>query len=114
MTLIKSFVIAGLCLSTSLARPTHPKKKYQIKQVAHTKTVLKHPAFELKRALTKYGVAVPPHVDAAASGTVVASPESYDKAYLSPVTVGGTTFQLDLDTGSADLSVITNPPIVAY
>ena len=106
MTQIKSFLIAGLFLSTSLAHPTRSRKQtYQIIQVGHTKTVLKHPAFELKRALTKYGVAVPPHVDAAASGTVVASPESYDKAYLSPVTIGGTTFQLDLDTGSADLSV---------
>lgn len=58
----------------------------------------------------KYSAAVPQVVAKAAQkaassndGTVAAAPEQYDSEYLSPVNVGGTTLQLDFDTGSADL-----------
>ena len=58
----------------------------------------------------KYSTAIPQAVAAAAQkaagdndGTVEAAPEQYDSEYLSPVNVGGTTLQLDFDTGSADL-----------
>ena len=58
----------------------------------------------------KYSVPVPQVVAKAAKkaaasndGTVVAAPQQYDSQYLSPVDVGGTTLQLDFDTGSADL-----------
>lgn len=36
-------------------------------------------------------------------GSVAANPEANEKEYLSPVTIGGQTFNLDFDTGSADL-----------
>lgn len=36
-------------------------------------------------------------------GTVSANPESNEKEYLSPVTVGGQKLNLNFDTGSADL-----------
>lgn len=58
----------------------------------------------------KLGANAPKKVDAAASaaaatddGTVTASPEQYDQAYLESVTVGGQTLNLDFDTGSSDL-----------
>ena len=59
---------------------------------------------------SKLGASAPAHVNDAASaaagsndGTVVASPEQYDQAYLESVSVGGTTLNLDFDTGSSDL-----------
>jgi hypothetical protein len=59
----------------------------------------------------KYGVTPPPEVLAAAAaavaaiedGTVAATPSEYDFNYLSPVTVGGQTLDLKVDTGSTDL-----------
>ena len=69
----------------------------------------------LARVYGKYvriGANAPAKVNAAASkaagtndGTVVASPEQYDQAYLESVTVGGQTLNLDFDTGSSDLYV---------
>jgi hypothetical protein len=59
----------------------------------------------LQRVYQKYSTDVPAHVAAAAavSGSVVATPEQYDSEYLCPVTIGGSTLNLDFDTGSADL-----------
>ncbi|KAL9075017.1 MAG: hypothetical protein Q9161_001948 [Pseudevernia consocians] len=63
----------------------------------------------------KIGANAPATVNAAASkaagtddGTVVASPEQYDQAYLESVTVGGQTLNLDFDTGSSDLWVFSS------
>jgi hypothetical protein len=59
----------------------------------------------------KYGVIPPPEVLAAAAaavdaiedGTVAATPTEDDFNYLSPVTIGGQTLNLKVDTGSPDL-----------
>lgn len=40
---------------------------------------------------------------AANDGVVSASPTEYDSQYLTPVSIGGQTVNLDIDTGSADL-----------
>ncbi|KAL2865141.1 pepsin-like aspartic protease [Aspergillus lucknowensis] len=62
----------------------------------------------LASALDKYGASVPTHVrDAAAHGSAVTTPEQGDLEYLTPVNVGGTTLNLDFDTGSADLWVFS-------
>jgi aspergillopepsin I len=61
----------------------------------------------LKNALVKYGAAVPADVAAAAWGNVTATPEQYDSRYLCPVDIGGQTLNLDFDTGSADLYVLS-------
>ncbi len=89
---------------------------------------------ELDRTYRKYGIASPQALSDAAteqknaiasgsatltnekvvtsggdgSGSVVANPMLNDKEYLSPVTIGGQTLNLDIDTGSADLYVPSN------
>jgi len=42
------------------------------------------------------------------SGSVTATPESWDESYLCPVVVGGKTLNLDFDTGSSDLWVYSS------
>jgi len=42
------------------------------------------------------------------SGSVAATPEANDQAYLVPVTVGKTVMNLDLDTGSSDFWVFSS------
>lgn len=42
-------------------------------------------------------------VDGSVSGEVSANPEENESEYLSPVSIGGQTLNLDFDTGSADL-----------
>lgn len=78
----------------------------------------------LARVYGKYariGANAPAKVNAAASkaagtndGTVVASPEQYDQAYLESVTVGGQTLNLDFDTGSSDLYVGCRLPLAIF
>jgi hypothetical protein len=93
----------------------------------------------MQKAYMRYAIAVPPAILAAAtepepnflpiaqnnaapyptnvtitptptqSGTVSASPEQYDEAYLSPVTVGRMNMNLDFDTGKiSSLAVMTS------
>ncbi|KAL8670979.1 MAG: hypothetical protein Q9168_004510 [Polycauliona sp. 1 TL-2023] len=60
----------------------------------------------------KYNASAPADVIRAAAandGTVPADPTLYDTEYLSPVTVGGQTLNLNFDTGSSDLLVILFP-----
>jgi hypothetical protein len=71
-----------------------------------------------RKTFLKNGKAIPEHVQKAAdigpsqsdmsalaaNGTAPAVPgDAYDSLYLSPVTLGTKTVQLDFDTGSADL-----------
>lgn len=108
-----AFVSAALAASATLtlaapAAEVANRKSFQITQVPRGK-VFKNGAQQMMKAYNKYakvGAVAPDHVQAAAaavqSGSVTAAPEQYDQAYLSPVSVGGKTLQLDFDTGSAD------------
>ena len=40
------------------------------------------------------------------TGEVTATPEAHNAEYLCPVTIGGQTLNLDVDTGSSDLWVL--------
>lgn len=80
------------------------KKGYTV-----TGTIAKpRPAYpvQLANVYQKYGGSMPERVAAAAasaSGSVPAIPQESDISYLSEVTIGGQTVNLDFDTGSADL-----------
>jgi len=83
------------------------RKSFTIHQVEKGKVARILPV-DMARTYAKFGKEVPSHIAAAAaaavSGSVAAIPEdAYDSLYLSPVTVGCQTVNLDFDTGSADL-----------
>lgn len=103
--------------STAIATPVQIDKRstFSVQQVERT-TYLKNGPEQKVKALRKYGKAVPQSLlDAAenranvfsvtaVNGSAPAVPgDEYDSLYLSPVTVGDTTVQLDFDTGSSDL-----------
>ncbi len=95
---------------------------------------LRNGVVELDRTFRKYGIASPQALSDAVteqrnaiasgaapvanekvatsggegSGSVVANPMLHDNEYLSPVTIGGQAMTLDVDTGSADLYVLSN------
>ncbi|MCJ1376562.1 Type I transmembrane sorting receptor [Loxospora ochrophaea] len=76
-----------------------------------TKGYIKPGPKALANAYTKFGGTMPSEVAAAAaaaSGSVVATPEEYDSEYLCPVKVGSDTLNLDFDTGSSDLWVFSS------
>ena len=105
-----SKVTAALYLSaiaSAAAVPVKsPRKGFTVNQVQKpvtgTRTVNLPGLYA--NALAKYGASVPATVHAAAvSGSAITTPESDDVEYLTPVTIGSSTLNLDFDTGSADL-----------
>lgn len=82
-----------------------PVKGFTVNQISRASTRPKAGfAATYASALNKYKINVPSVVKAAAeAGHANATPEENDQEYLTPVNVGGTTLNLDIDTGSADL-----------
>lgn len=117
-----AYLTAALAFaSTVVATPVQIDKRssFSVEQV-HRTTYLKNGPAQKVKTLRKYGQPVPKSllaaaeareasVDAfaaaaAASGSEPAVPsDEYDSSYLSPVTVGTTSVELDFDTGSSDL-----------
>ncbi|KAE8162066.1 Aspartic protease pep1 [Aspergillus tamarii] len=101
-------------LPTGPSHSPHARRGFTINQITRQTArvgpkTANFPAI-YSRALAKYGGAVPAHLKSAVasgSGTVVTSPEPNDIEYLTPVNIGGTTLNLDFDTGSADLWVFS-------
>lgn len=81
------------------------KKSFSVNQVKVTPTKTTNPAAHYAKVLHKYGAEVPDHVlaAAAATGSATTTPTEYDEEYLTPIDIGGTTMNLDIDTGSSDL-----------
>ena len=113
-------------LTLAAAIPMHHQhhgKRFSIEQVKHPHATSKGSkggfAVQYANAMRKYGIEVPSHVQAAAEasqnstngpdtngggyGSVGTNPEEGEALYVTPVNVGGTTMNLDIDTGSADL-----------
>lgn len=88
----------------------------------------KHPALAAAKAMMKFNSTMPDHISAivkayhttptkrmpaskrATSGSAVATPETYDEAYLTNIEVGtpAQTLPMDFDTGSSDLWVFSS------
>lgn len=93
------------------AGPVHkPSKTFTVQQVRSGTRYMSGP-HEVLNTYQKFGVQAPSYVrDAAAahqSGSVEASPEQNEEAYVCPVTIGSQTLNLDFDTGSSDLWVFS-------
>lgn len=98
--------LASLTVASPVANMQKRAGGFRVNQVAVPRTAKRNGAAAMQKALLKYGKEVPTKISAAAasvSGTVEATPEEDDSEYLCPVDVGGTTLNLDFDTGSADL-----------
>lgn len=108
MGFIKAFGTASALISLVSAVPLELEKRgaaFKLDQTVQKPFILSGPS-AMARTYAKYGQPVPAVIAAAAAsndGTVTASPEEYDAEYLCPVSVGGTTLNLDFDTGSSDL-----------
>jgi aspergillopepsin I len=112
MPSFNAFVAASALASLAIANPVPqaaaPRKGFTVNQ-AVAKPFQPGPV-ALQKAFSKFGAVVPADVAAAAAdGSVSATPEAYDQEYLSPVTIGGQTLNLDFDTGSSDLCVFSCP-----
>ncbi|OMP83157.1 Aspartic protease PEP1 [Diplodia seriata] len=110
-----SFRTVAACaaiLSLATATPIEKRgKTFTCEQVKRGSVARNGPAQMLK-AFNKFGGVAPTEVVSAAAagktGSAGAVPEDeIDTLYLTPVTVGDTTLQLDMDTGSSDLWVFS-------
>ena len=108
MSFIKAFGAASALISLVSAVPLDLEKRgasFKLDQTVQKPFILSGPS-AMAKTYAKYGQPVPAVIAAAAAsndGTVTADPEEYDAEYLCPVSVGGTTLNLDFDTGSSDL-----------
>ena len=129
-----SFLTFACLLASTFATPVKRDGSYSKIFRQASGPNLRNGVVELDRTFRKYGIASPQALSDAAtqqksaiasglatitnekvatsggdgSGSVVANPMLHDSQYLSPVTIGGQTMNLDVDTGSADLYVPSN------
>ncbi|KAF2683636.1 acid protease [Lentithecium fluviatile CBS 122367] len=117
-----SFTAALALTGAAIANPISlHKRSFSVEQVERT-TFIKNGPAQVIKTLRKFGKTVPEHIQKAAdigpsgevstlgeNGSAPAVPgDAYDSLYLSPVTLGNTTVQLDFDTGSSDLWVFSS------
>jgi len=122
-----TYLAAALVFASAVvATPVQIDKrdKFSVPQVPHG-TYFKNGPEQKIRTLLKYGKEVPQSLLDAASnraqqegvvsadsstGSEPANPsDNYDSSYLSPVTVGTTSLNLDFDTGSAFVAGSSHP-----
>lgn len=85
--------------------PRQAKAAFTVKQSVAKPFILSGPA-QLAQVYAKFGKPIPEQIKKAAAnndGTVTTTPTQYDSQYLTPVSIGGQTLNLDFDTGSSDL-----------
>lgn len=110
MRLIQQLTAASALLSITSGSPVEKRKEaFSVHQTVPKPFIKSGPA-AVAAVYKKYGGTAPADVLAAAAandGTVTTTPEQYDSEYLTPVSVGGQTLNLDFDTGSSDLWVFS-------
>lgn len=100
-SLIKT-VILVLSVLASSTDSQDSKTSFTLHQVESKRSVKSGSAAELS-TYHKYNRRAPENVESAAAvnhGTVMASPYGFDTGYLTPITIGGQTLNLVIDTGS--------------
>lgn len=108
MGFLKALSTASALISFVSAVPVELQRRgasFTLDQTVQKPFILSGPS-AMAKTYAKFNKAVPAVIAAAAAnndGTVTANPEAYDAEYLCPVSVGGTTLNLDFDTGSSDL-----------
>ncbi|KAF9629451.1 putative aspartic endopeptidase pep1 protein [Lasiodiplodia theobromae] len=113
MSLFKTAAACATILSLAAATPIDkPGKTFTCKQVEKGFVARNGPA-EMLKAFNKFSKDAPSEVVSAAvaakTGSAAAVPgDKYDTEYLTPVTIGNTTLQLQIDTGSSDLWVYSS------
>lgn len=125
-----AFLVTLLAASGELASamPSQPRGVsppaggVQVKVRPRAATVYKHPALAMAKAIKKFNATMPDHIAAivqkhnaaltsrATSGSAVATPETFDEAYITNIAVGtpAQTLPMDFDTGSSDLWVFSS------
>ena len=107
-----SFLATALTFGLTIAAPfkatSETHKGFVLNQVAVSTGRTRSGPHAVWRTYQRYGLETPPHVvkaNDASNNTVATTPEQYDQLYLTPVTIGSSNkiFNLDVDTGSADL-----------
>ena len=108
MLVIEGLIAVSALLASAAATPIElqPRAKdFQVHQTVR-KPFRKSGPQAVLSTYGKYNATAPDDVVRAAAandGTVTTTPEQYDSEYLTPVTIGGQTLNLDFDTGSSDL-----------
>lgn len=100
-----TLAIAGFSAAAMAAPHSKPRLGFTLQQEAVPAKSINIPAM-YAHSLAKFGASIPPHVKSAAeSGQVTTNPTAEDEEYITKVTVGQSTLNLDFDTGSSDLYV---------
>ncbi|KAL8676749.1 MAG: hypothetical protein Q9224_007257, partial [Gallowayella concinna] len=108
MHFIENLSVASAIIAFASASPFDKaaiKKDFTVHQTTPKPKIRSGPA-AVAATFLKYGKQPPSNVKAAAAsndGSVVTTPTEFDSQYLTPVTIGGQTVNLDFDTGSSDL-----------
>lgn len=123
MYVTQSLVALAALATFSTASPTPANVEaansgFTVQQVSTGRMVRKNGAIQMEKTYKKFGANVPHAVKVAASaasagssaatttqsGSVSATPATYDEEYLCPVKIGtpAQTLMLDFDSGSAD------------
>ena len=111
MRFIEQLIAASALISITSGSPVEKRKEAFSVHQTIAKPFIKSGPAAVAAVYKKYGGTAPKDVLAAAAandGTVTTTPEQYDSEYLTPVTIGGQTLNLDFDTGSSDLWVFSS------
>lgn len=106
MRFAEGLVAASALFTFAAASPLVPRAKDFIVHQSVAKPFKKSGPAAVLSTYAKYHATAPEDVVNAAAandGTVTTNPTQYDSEYLTPVTIGGQTLNLDFDTGSSDL-----------